>query len=219
VGTTQLGSTAVIFMNGILQHEYGVTMEDIQWFIGGLTTPTQRPLIPLKLSDKIKVEFLPADRTLEGMLESGELDALLAIYIPSIFQKGSPRIARLFPNYYDVEQDYYRRTGIFPIMHTVVLRDDIYREHPWAARSVYRAFCEARDLAVDGLYDTDALRLSLPWLIHHVEETWRVLGKDFWAYGLEPNRPALQAIGQYVYEQGFSPRVVSPDELFAPNVE
>jgi len=177
VGTTQLGSTAVIFMNGILQHEYGVMMEDIQWFIGGLTTATQRPLIPLKLPGKIKVEFLPADRTLEGMLESGELDALLAIYIPSIFQKGSPRIARLFPNYYDVEQVYYRRTGIFPIMHTVVLRDDIYREHPWAARSVYRAFCEARDLAVDGLYDTDALRLSLPWLIHHVEETWRVLAR------------------------------------------
>ena len=219
VGTTQLGSTAVIFMNGILQHEYGVMMEDIQWFIGGLTTATQRPLIPLKLPGKIKVEFLPADRTLEGMLESGELHALLAIYIPSIFQKGSPRIARLFPNYYDTEQDYYRRTGIFPIMHTVALRDDIYREHPWAARSVYRAFCEARDLAVDGLYDTDALRLSLPWLIHHVEETWRVLGKDFWAYGLEPNRPTLQAIGQYVYEQGFSPRIVSPDELFAPNLE
>jgi len=219
VGTTQLGSTAVIFMNGVLQHEYGVMMEDIQWFIGGLTTATQRPLIPLKLPDKIKVEFLLADRTLEEMLESGELDALLAIYIPSIFQKGSPRIARLFPNYYDVEQVYYRRTGIFPIMHTVVLRDDIYREHPWAARSVYRAFCEARDLAVDGLYDTDALRLSLPWLIHHVEETWRVLGKDFWAYGLEPNRPALQAIGQYVYEQGFSPRIVSPDELFAAELE
>jgi 4,5-dihydroxyphthalate decarboxylase len=219
VGTTQLGSTATIFMNGMLRHEYGVNLEDIQWFIGGMTTPTQRPLIPLKLSDNIKVEFLPADRTLEGMLEGGDLDALLAIFIPSIFEKGSSRIARLFPNYYEVERDYYRRTGIFPIMHTVVLRDDIYREHPWAARNIYRAFCEARNLAVDELYDTDALRLSLPWLIHHVEETWQVLGKDFWAYGLEPNRPALKAIGQYVYEQGLSPRVVSPDELFAADVE
>jgi len=219
VGTTQLGSTAAIFMNGMLQHEYGVMMEDIHWFIGGLTTPTQRPLIPLKLPDKIKVDFLPPEQTLEAMLESGDLDALLAIFIPSMFEKGSPRIARLFPNYHEVEKDYYRRTGIFPIMHTVVLRDDIYREHPWAARSIYRAFCEALDLAVDELYDTDALRLSLPWLIHHIEETWRVLGKDFWAYGLEPNRPALKAIGQYVYEQGFSPRVVSPDELFAVHVE
>jgi len=219
VGTTQLGSTATIFMNGMLKHEYGVGLEDIQWFIGGMTTPTQRPLIPLKLPDKVKVEFLPPERTLEGMLEHGDLDALLAIFIPSIFEKGWPRIARLFPNYYEVEQDYHRRTGIFPIMHTVVLRDDIYRDHPWVARSIYKAFCEARDLAVEGLYDTDALRLSLPWLIHHVEETWRVLGKDFWSYGLEPNRPALKAIGEYVYEQGLSPRVVSPDELFAGDVE
>ncbi|HEY3150701.1 MAG TPA: ABC transporter substrate-binding protein [Candidatus Binatia bacterium] len=219
VGTTQLGSTATIFMNGMLQHEYGVKLEDMQWFIGGLTTPTQRPLIPLKLPEKIKVEFLPPYETLERMLESGELDALLAINIPSIFQRGSPRIARLFPNYYEVEQDYYRRTGIFPIMHTVVVRDDISREHPWVARSIYTAFCEARDIAIDGLYDTDALRLSLPWLINHIEETWRVLGKNFWAYGLEPNRAALEAIGQYVYEQGLSPRVVGADELFAPEID
>jgi 4,5-dihydroxyphthalate decarboxylase len=219
VGTTQLGSTATIFMNGMLQHEYGVKLEDMQWFMGGLTTPTQRPLIPLKLPEKIKVEFLPPNETLERMLESRELDALLAINIPSIFQRGSPRIARLFPNYYEVEQDYYRRTGIFPIMHTVVVRDDIYRAHPWVARSIYRAFCEARDIAIDGLYDTDALRLSLPWLINHIEETWRVLGKNFWAYGLEPNRPALEAIGQYVYEQGLSPRVVGADELFVSDIK
>ncbi|HWO42399.1 MAG TPA: PhnD/SsuA/transferrin family substrate-binding protein [Candidatus Eisenbacteria bacterium] len=219
VGTTQIGSTAAIFMNGMLRHEYGVKMEDVHWFIGGLTAPTQRPLIPLNLPAKVKIEFLPSDQTLEAMLERGDLDALFSIFIPSMFQQGSRRIARLFPNYYEVEQDYYRRTGIFPIMHTVVLRDDIHREHPWAARSLYRAFCEARDLAIDGLYDTDALRLSLPWLIHHIEETWRVLGKDFWAYGLEANRPALEAIGRYVYEQGFSPRVVSPEELFPSNVE
>src|SRR5262249_34022709 len=153
-----------------------------------LGTPTNRPLIPSKLPEKTSVEFLRGEQTLEGMLESGDLDALLAISIPSIFEKGSPRIARLFPNYHEFEQDYYRRTGIFPIMHTVVLRDDIYREHPWTARSIYTAFCEARDLAVDGLYDTDALRLSLPWLIHHIEGTRGILGKNFWSYGLEPNR-------------------------------
>jgi 4,5-dihydroxyphthalate decarboxylase len=219
VGTTQLSSTGVVFMNGMMQHEYGVTLEDIHWFIGGLAGRTQRPLIPLNLPKSMKIEFLSSNQTLEGMLETGDLDALVVLFIPSIFQNGSPRIARLFPNYYELETDYYRRTGIFPIMHTVVLRDDIYREHPWAARSIYKAFCEARDLAIDGLYDTDALRLSLPWLISHIEETWRVLGKDFWAYGLAPNRPALKAIGQYVYEQGFSPRIVSPDELFVANVE
>jgi 4,5-dihydroxyphthalate decarboxylase len=219
VGTSHLGSTGVIFMNGMLQHEHGVALEDIHWFIGGLAALTPRVVIPLNLLAKIKVDFLPSDQTLEGMIQAGELDALFSLYIPSIFQNGSPRIARLFPNYYEVEQSYYRRTRIFPIMHTVVLREDVYREHPWVIRSIYKAFCEARDLAIDGLYDTDALRLSLPWLINHIEETWRVLGKDFWTYGLQPNRPALEAIGQYVYEQGFSPRTVKPEELFAPNVD
>ena len=218
VGTTQLGSTGTVFMNGMMQHEYGVALEDIHWFIGGLDSPTSRPVIALNLPEKVKVDFLSSNQTLEGMLEAGQLDALFALYIPSIFQKGSPRIARLFPNYSERERDYYRRTRIFPIMHTVVMREDVYRQNPWVAGSIYKAFCEARDLAVDGLYDTDALRLSLPWLISHLEETWRVLGKDFWAYGLKPNRPALEAIGQYVYEQGFSPRAVSPDELFVPDM-
>jgi 4,5-dihydroxyphthalate decarboxylase len=215
VGTTQLGSTGTIFMNGMLQHEYGVAMEDIHWFVGGLNVPTSPPLLPLNLPKKVKYEFLSAGQTLEAMLEAGELDALFALYIPSMFQTGSARVARLFPNYKEVEQDYYRRTRIFPIMHIVVMRDDVPRQNPWVAQSIYRAFCEARDLAVNGLYDTDALRLSLPWLINHVEESWQVLGKEFWSYGLEANRPALEAIGTYVYEQGFSPRPVKPEELFA----
>jgi 4,5-dihydroxyphthalate decarboxylase len=219
VGTMQYGSTGSVFMRGMLQHEYGVRPEDIHWFMGALDTPGPRPLIPLNLSEQIRLDFLTETQTLEGMLEAGELDALMSLYIPSTFQRGSPRIARLFPNYKEVEQDYYRRTRIFPIMHTVVVREDVHREYPWVARSIYRAFCEARDVAVNGLYDTDALRLSLPWLIDHVEETWRVFGKDFWAYGLEPNRPTFEAIGQYVHEQGLAPRTVSPDELFAPGVE
>ena len=153
------------------------------------------------------------------MFEAGELDALLSIYIPSLLRNGSPRIARLFPDFKQVEQDYYRRTRIFPIMHIVVLRGDVYKEHPWAARSIYQAFAAAKELAVEGLHDSDALQLALPWLLDHVEEAWRVFGKDFWSYGLEPNRPTFSALGRYVHEQGLSPRVVSPDELFAPDVE
>ena len=127
--------------------------------------------------------------------------------------------ARLWPNFKEVEQDYYRRTQIFPIMHTVVVRADVHREHPWVAKSIYKAFSEAKAIALNGLYDTDALRLALPWLIDHVEEARREFGEDFWAYGLEPNRPAFEAIGRYVHEQGLSPRAVSADELFAPGVE
>jgi 4,5-dihydroxyphthalate decarboxylase len=218
VGTTQYGSTGLVFMKGMLEHDYGVAPKDIHWCIGGLDAPTQRPLLPLDLPASIKIDFLTDGETLEGMLAAGELDALLSLYIPESFIRGEPHIARLFANPKDVAQDYYRRTRIFPIMHTVVIREDVHRANPWVAPSLYRAFCQARDVAVHGLYDTDALHLSLPFLIDHVEETWRVFGKDFWAYGLEPNRPTLAAIGQYVHEQHLSPRPVAPEELFVPNL-
>jgi 4,5-dihydroxyphthalate decarboxylase len=218
VGTTQYSSTALVFMRGMLQHDYGVAPADMHWFMGGLSAFTEQPLIPLDLPKDVRLDFLPVGQTLEAMFARGELDALLSIYIPPLFLEGSPRIARLFPNFKQVEQDYYRRTRIFPIMHTVVLREDVYRQHPWAAASIYRAFCSAKNLAVEGLYDTDALALALPWLLDHVEEAWREFGRDFWSYGLEPNRATLTAIGQYVHEQGLSPRIVSPDELFAPGL-
>ncbi len=219
VGTSQYSSTALVFMRGMLQHDYGVAPSDLHWFMGGLNTFTEQPLIPLNLPKDVRLDFLPAGKTLEGMFEAGELDALLSIYIPSLFHRRSPRIARLFPDFKQVEQDYYRRTRIFPIMHVVVLREDVYREHPWAARSIYQAFAAAKKLAVEGLYDTDALQLALPWLLDHVEEARRVFGEDFWSYGLEPNRPTFAALGRFVHEQGLCPRAVSPDELFAPDVE
>jgi 4,5-dihydroxyphthalate decarboxylase len=219
VGTSQWSSTGLVFMRGMLQHEYGVAAHDMHWFMGGLNSFVEPPLIPLNLPREIRLDFLSGQATLEQMFAAGELDALLSLYIPNLFLQRAPSIARLFANYKEIEQDYYRRTRIFPIMHTVVLREDVYRAHPWAARSIYRAFVGARDLAVNGLYDTDALRLALPWLIDHVEEAWRVFGKEFWAYGLEPNRPTFEAIGRYVHEQGLSPRLVSADELFAPGVE
>jgi 4,5-dihydroxyphthalate decarboxylase len=216
VGTSQYSSTGLCFMRGMLQHDYGVRSEDMHWFMGGLNTFVEPPLIPLNLPPAIRLEFLKEGQTLEKMFDAGELDALLSLYIPNSFLQGKPHVARLWPNFKEIERDYYRRTGIFPIMHTVVVREDVYREHPWVAESLYRAFCKARDLAVEGLYDTDALRVALPWLIDHVEETWRTFGKDFWPYGIEANRPTWTAIGQYVHEQGLAPRTVTPEELFAP---
>jgi len=218
VGTTQYGSTGLVFIKGMLAQDYGVEARDIHWIIGGLNAPTQPPLLPLSLPASIKIDFLPEGQTLEAMMAAGELDALFSLYIPDSFLHGAPHVVRLFADHKAVEQDYYRRTKIFPIMHTVVIREDVYRADPWVAQSLYRAFCAARDIAVRGLYDTDALHLSLPFLIDHVEETWRVFGKDFWSYGLEPNRPTLDAIGAYVHDQHLSPRRVAPEELFAPSV-
>jgi len=219
VGTTQYGSTAVVFMKGLMQDEYGVRPEDMHWFMGGLEAAVQNPLLPLKLPDKFKLEFLKEGVTLEHMLERGELDALFSIYLPPSFLAGKAHIARLFPEYKTAEQAYYRKTGIFPIMHTVVLRRDIHDANPWAARNLFAAFEAAKDIAIDGLYDTDALHLSLPFLLDHVEENWRVFGPDFWSYGFEANKATLTAIGRWVHDQGLAPRVVKPEEIFDPAMD
>ena len=214
IGLPQYSSTAGVFIKGLMQHEYGVSPQEMSWFMGGQDTPAPAPLVPLDLPADIHLEFIPEDKTLEGMLADGELDALFATYIPNLFLSGSPTIARLFPNFKEVEQDYYRRTGIFPIMHTVVIREDVHREHPWVAASLYDAFSQAKELAVGGLYDTDALALTLPFLIDHLEESRRIFGSDYWSYGVESNRPALEGLSQYVVDQGLAPRVVSTEELF-----
>jgi 4,5-dihydroxyphthalate decarboxylase len=172
VGTTQYSSTAVTFMRGMLKDEYGVDAKDMHWFMGGLTKPTETPLIPLDLPSDIRLDFVPEGDTLERMMIEGRVDALLSIYIPKLFEDGWEGIERLFPDFKEV------------------------------------------DIALEGLWDTDALRLGLPWLIDHVEEAWRTFGKDFWAYGMEANRPTLEAIGRYVHEQHFSPRVVKPEEIW-----
>jgi 4,5-dihydroxyphthalate decarboxylase len=257
VGTTQFGATAIVYIKGMLQDEYGIKPEDLHWFIGGLSTPTEPPLVPLDLPGKIALEFLPRGQTLEAMFADNKLDALFAILLPRMFLEqsqrtnsilpsppegegahsaaqqrvrgrkggtasasaenaGASQIARLFPNYREVEEDYYRRTRILPIMHTVVIRKDVYNAHPFVAQSLYRAFCESRDRALEPLYDTDALMVSLPFLIDHIEHSRRVFGADFWAYGLEPNRPSLDALCRYVHEQGLAPRRITPDELFVP---
>lgn len=214
VGTTQYGATASITIKGLLADEFGVQPSDLRWFVGGLNAPTEKPLIPLNLPSDVSLEFLEPGRTLEAMLAAGELDALFSILIPQMFLDGSPKIARLFPDFKKVETEYFQRTGIFPVMHIVAIRKEIYRENPWIARSLYRAFCEARDVAVAPLYDTDALLVALPWLIDNIEENWRVFGKDFWAYGMEPNRPAFDALCRWVHEQGLAPRRVTVEELF-----
>ncbi len=215
VGTTQYGATAVVMMKGMLQDDYGVAPRDMRWIVGGLAKPLEQPLIPLNLPKDISLEFA-GGKSLEEMFAAGELDALISIYIPQLFLSGWPGIARLFPDFKAQEQDYFRRTGIFPIMHIVAMRKAVFESHPWIATSLYRAFVEARDMATEALYDTDALVSTLPWLIDHVEESRRILGRDYWPYGLESNRPTLQALCRYVHEQGLAPRLVTPDELFVP---
>jgi 4,5-dihydroxyphthalate decarboxylase len=208
VGVGDYQMTAAVWVRGFLTHEYDVKPEDIVWVIG-------QPIRSIKLPDDVKLQSIPAGKTLEAMLELGEIDALISVMVPSGFGK---TVRRLFRDSRKVEVEYYRKTRIFPIMHTLVLKADLYKEKPWLALSFYRAFCRARDLAHASMYDTDALTVSLPWIVDEVEETRRLFGRQIWDYSIEGSLPTLNALLTYLDEQKLSQRRMSVDELFVANI-
>jgi 4,5-dihydroxyphthalate decarboxylase len=208
VGVGDYQMTAAVWVRGFLTHEYGVTPEDIFWVTG-------KPIRAIKPPDGIRMESIPADTTLEAMLERGEIDALISVMIPNGLGK---TVRRLFRDSRAIEIEYYNKTRIFPIMHTLVLQVALYQEKPWLAVSFYRAFCKARDLAYASMYDTDALTVSLPWVVHEVEATRKTFGPQIWDYSIEGSRPTLDAFVTYLDEQGLSRRRMSVEELFVPNI-
>ena len=165
---------------------------------------------------RIRIERAPQGKTLSGMLRSGEIDALHTARAPSCFTDGSGDARRLFEDFQTVERTYFKRTGIFPIMHVIVIRRDVYQAHRWVAQTLMQSFREAQALAYAEFEETAALKVMLPWLLAHLEETRREMGHDFWPYGLEPNRKGLETFLRYHHEQGLSPRKLDIDALFAP---
>ena len=208
VGVGDYQMTAAVWVRGFLTHEYGVKPEDIVWVAG-------KPIRSIQLPDAVRMESIPADTTPEAMLQHGEIDALVSVMIP----KGlGTTVRRLFRDWRKVEIEYYDKTRIFPIMHTVVLKTSLYQEKPWLAVSFYRAFCRARDLAYQSMYDTDALTVGLPWVIDAVEETRGIFGPQIWDYSVEGSLPTLNALLTYLDEQGLSKRRMTVEELFVPNI-
>lgn len=218
IGAPEYSITAAVWIRGMLQDDYGVKARDVEWFAGGQEEPGRKERVALKLPPEIKVSPIAQDQTLNGMLESGEIDALISARAPSCFVKGSPKVRRLFPNYKEVEMDYYRRTKIFPIMHVLVIRRDIYERHPWVARSLFKAFCEAKDRAIGAMLKiTNTHACTLPWLFAEIDLLKEVFGSDWWPYGIEPNRHVLETLIRYMGEQGLIDRPLRVEELFAPS--
>ncbi len=208
IGVADYQMTAAVWVRGFLLHEYDVTPEDMTWVIG-------RPVRTIKPPEGLRVEFMPPDRTLEDMLENGEIDVLASVMIPKSL---GTTVRRLFRNPRAIERAYYEKTRIFPIMHTFVLKRRLYDQNPWLAISFYRAFCKARDIAYYWMYDTDALTVGLPWVIDEVEETRKVFGPQIWDYSIPGSRPTLDALVGYLDEQRLTRRRMSVEELFAPNI-
>ena len=216
VGVPEFQMTAGVWIRGILSDDYQVPVSSVTYFRGGEEEPGRPEKIALSLPPEIRVESIPPTKTLSAMLESGEIDALYTARAPSTFGNGSGRVRRLFENYQAVEQDYFSRSKIFPIMHAVVIRRDIYEKSRWVAQSLYKAFAQAQQLAYGELYDSGALHFMLPWLVRHAEETRALMGAEFWPYGLERNAHTLETFLRYSHEQGLAKRLLKPAELFAP---
>ena len=216
VGVPEYTMTAAVWLRGLFQHEYGIKPEEILWFQGGEEQPGRKDRVDFDLPPGIRLEVIPNDKTLNDMIESGGIDALMSPRMPSCFLRGSPRVGRLFPDFKKAEMDYYRRTKIFPIMHVIVIRTKIYEEHPWIAQSLYKAFCDAKDLCFSQLYDSNVLRISLPWTVAEYEETRALMTEDYWPYGFAPNERVLETLHGYLLEQGLIKQKLDLQSLFAP---
>jgi 4,5-dihydroxyphthalate decarboxylase len=216
VGNPEYQMTAPVWIRGILSDHYGVTVDSVTYHTGGEEEPGRPEKLKLDLPPHIKVTPIGPEQTLSAMLRDGEIDALYTARMPSSFLDGDGKVTRLFANYMEVERAYFRDTGIFPIMHTVVIRREVYEKNRWIARELQKGFEESQRRTYGDLKETAALKAMLPWLSAHVEEVVREMGEDFWPYGFQANRETLATFLRYHHEQGLSPRQLTPEELFAP---
>lgn len=216
VGSPEYQMTAPVWIRGILSDEFGVRVEDVEHYTGGEEEPGRDEKLALDLPASIRVRRIGPKQTLSAMIADGELDALFTARAPSTFASRPQDVQRLFADFAAVEREYWRRTRIFPIMHVVVIRRDVYRAHPWVAQSLCKAFGLAQRRAYRDLAETAALKTMLPWLTAHVEEARREMGEDWWSYGLAPNRHVLETFLRYHHEQGLSRERLAPEALFAP---
>lgn len=211
VGVSEFQQTATVWVRGILQHEYGVDLAQIDW-----RTWARQSRMEIELPKKYSIRPVGADKTPDKLLIDGDIDALVG---PNIFPSliGHPKVRRLFENYRDVEAEFFRKTNIFPIMHAVALREELWREHPWIAVSLFKAFQRAKEIAYQKLNDVSAYKISLAWFREPVAHQESTLGADPWAYGLAKNRHIVETLMTYLHEQGLVERTLPVEELFAAN--
>ncbi len=217
VGVPEYQMSAAVWVRGLLQDEYGVSPRDLRWVTGGLETPGRVDKVPFAAPTDLSLQPAPEGATLSGMLEEGAIDAIVAPRPPSCFIRGVSGVGRLFANFGADEEDYYRRTRIFPIMHIVGIKTELTARHPWLPASIYKAFVAAKDIAVAALDDPNALTSSLPFQIWNAERARTLMGQDFWSYGLDENTRILEVFLRYHFEQGLSARPLTPGELFLPS--
>ena len=217
VGTPEYPMTASVWIRGLLEDEYGVKPADIRWHLGGLWEPNRTEKVIFAAPPGVELRRIDAGRTLSEMLEEGALDAIIGPRAPRGLSAGHPDIGRLFPDYIGREKDYFRRTGIFPIMHLLAVHRRKLAALPWLAASLFKAFERAKDLAIARLLEENEPMATYPWIDGVVGEAQAIMGRDFWPYGVEENRKTLDAFLRYHFRQGLAERPMTVEEIFAPS--
>jgi len=216
VGVPEYQMTAAVWARVILQDEFGLRAADVKWRNGGLEQGGREPRVALQLPAEIDLQPIPQSETLSEHLDDGRIDALISALAPSCFGR-NPKVQRLFPEYRAVEEDYFRRTRMFPIMHLVGIRRSLVEAHPWLAVNTYLAYLKAKELCYRHMATIGHLFTTLPWPVEEFTKARELMGDDFWSYGVEANRRELEAVARYAFEQGINPRPVAVEELFAPS--
>jgi 4,5-dihydroxyphthalate decarboxylase len=219
IGLEQFQQTIALWVRGILGDVYGVKASSIEWISGGLEKAGGGERVPLSLPPEIRLRQAPDGESLNGMLQRGDLDAVISTRPPSCFTAGHERVTRLFPDYRSAEVAYFRQTGNFPIMHCLLLRRSLAEEHPWLAASIYAAFSRAKAEALADLAAKNYLRVSLPWAAEELESTSQLMGSRMWDYGLATNRQELSDMLRYALSDGLIARPVQPEDLFAEGAD
>jgi len=216
IGVALYTMTAAIFIRGILQHDHGVDFSNCTWVQGAINekgahgSPTVLPLLK-----PLKIEQGPPNKSLDDMIQEGIIDATIGTSMPESFRK-NPNVARLFPDFVERERDHYKRTKIYPIMHLVAIKKSVYERNPFVATSLFNAFERAKEIALIRMFNQRALRYMLPWLPRDIDEVHEFFDGDPWPYGVEPNRPTLEALVQYLQDQNLTNWKPTLEELFAP---
>ena len=218
VGIPEWAQTASIYTRGWLVHQMDVALTDIEWFQAGVNQPGRIEKVALKLPDGVRYTPMP-DRSLTDLLLAGDIDAVMSAHPPSPFEEGGSDIVQIYPNYREVEEQYYRETGIFPIMHVIALKGETFRAHPWIAMNLCNAFVEAKNRSMRRAVELTATRFPFAWCYEAAARAQALFGEDFFPYGIEPNRTTLEAYLQYAFEKGVCHRRLAPEELFPDEVQ
>ena len=217
IGLPEYQLTACVWARIILEDDHGIKPSDVTWVRGGIDDPSRPEKITIKLPGGVRLENAPEGKTISQLLEAGEIDAFVAPRAPSLAGKRHPHIGWLFPDPIAAGRDYYRRTGLFPIMHVTGIRRTLVERHPWLPAAVLKAFTQAKAKCLEELEDTSATKCTLPFVEEELKAARDLMGHDFWSYGLAPNRKVLETFLRHHHAQGLSARLLKPEELFHPS--